>query len=91
MSEAREQSNVYRIHEQRVHELPRGQQPRELVDELGVQNVQEEVLLAIILTKPKKATGILRSHRIRNRSTRATIVTPCSPDIVGSSVDMRPV
>ncbi len=63
MSEAREQSNVYRIHEQRVHELPRGQQPRELVDELGVQNVQEEVLLAIILRTGVPSKNVLELSR----------------------------
>jgi DNA repair protein RadC len=63
MPEAREQASLYRMHEQRVHELPRGQQPRELVESLGVKHVQDEVLLAIILRTGVPSKNVLELSR----------------------------
>jgi len=39
----------YDPHPMRVQELPRSQQPRELVEQHGPENVQDEVLIAVLL------------------------------------------
>ena len=54
---------MYEIHKRRMQDLPLRQQPRELVDRLGVAHVQNEVLLAVILRSGVPEKNVLELAR----------------------------